>query len=89
MTSSPPCSGGPCDRFRNLVSILNPFVDCCFGFRDIVENALPYPLPGEFGDEPFDEVKPRAGGRRKVQDEALVSCQPVRHGRCLAGAVGV
>src|ERR1035437_3628169 len=32
-------SGGPCERFRILVSMLNPFVDCGFEFRDVVENA--------------------------------------------------
>jgi hypothetical protein len=34
-------SGGPCEGFRILVSILNPFVDCGFEFSYAVENASP------------------------------------------------
>ena len=82
-------SGGPCERFRILVSMLNPFVDCGFEFRDVVENASPYTLSGDFGEEPLDEVDPGAGRRRKVQDEAFVSCQPALHGRCLVSGVVV
>jgi hypothetical protein len=35
-------SGGPRERFRILVSMLNPFGDCGFEFRNVVENASPY-----------------------------------------------
>jgi hypothetical protein len=38
--------GGPCEGFRILVSMLNPFVDCGFEFSDVVENASPYALSG-------------------------------------------
>ena len=51
--------------------MVNPFVDCGFELRDVVENASPYTLSGDFGEEPLDEVEPRAGRRREVQDEAL------------------
>ena len=82
-------SGGPCERFRILVSMLNPFVDCGFEFRDVVENTSPYTLSGDFSEEPLDEVEPGAGRRREVQDKAFVSCQPALHGRCLVGGVVV
>jgi hypothetical protein len=39
-----------------------------------VENASPYTLSGDFGEEPLDEVEPGAGCWREVQDEAFVSC---------------
>jgi hypothetical protein len=32
----------PCEWFRILVSMLNPFLDCGFELRDVVENASPY-----------------------------------------------
>jgi hypothetical protein len=67
-------SGGPRERFRIVVSMLNPFVDRGFEFRDVVENASPYTLSGDFGEEPLDEVEPGAGCWREVQDEAFVSC---------------
>jgi hypothetical protein len=82
-------SGGPCERFRILVSMLNPFVDCGFEFRDVVENTSPYTLSGDFGEEPLDEVEPGAGRPCEVQDEAFVSCQPALHSRCLVGGVVV
>ena len=66
--------------------MLNPFVDCSFELRDVVENASPYTLPGDFGEEPLDEVEPGAGRRPEVQDEAFMSCQPAFHGRCFVGA---
>ena len=50
-------SGGPCERFRILVSMLNPFVDCGFEFRDVVENTSPYTLSGDFSEEPLDEIE--------------------------------
>ena len=81
--------GGPCEWFRILVSMLNPFVDCGFEFRDVVENASPYTLSGDFGEEPLDEVEPGAGRRREVQDEAFASCQPAFHDRCFVGSVVV
>ena len=82
-------SGGPCEGFRILVSMLNPFVDCGFEFSDVVEYAPPYTLSGDFGEEPLDEVEPGAGRRREVQDKVFVSCQPALHGRCLVGGVVV
>jgi hypothetical protein len=82
-------SGGPFERFRILVSMVNPFVDCGFEFRDVVENASPYTLSGDFGEEPLDEIEPGAGRRREVRDKAFVSCQPALHGRCLVGGVVV
>jgi hypothetical protein len=69
--------------------MFNPFVDCGFEFSDVVENASPYALSGDFGEEPLDEVEPGAGRRREVQDEAFVSRQPALHGRCLVGSVVV
>ena len=42
-------SGGPWERFRILVSMLNPFVDCGLDFSDVVENASPYTVSGNFG----------------------------------------
>jgi hypothetical protein len=81
--------GDPRERFRILVSMLNPFVDCGFEFRNVVENASPYTLSGDFGEEPLDEVEPGAGRRREVQDEAFASCQPAFHGRYFVGGVVV
>ena len=69
--------------------MVNPIVECGFELRDVVENASPYTLSGDFGEEPLDEVEPRAGRRREVQDEAFASCQPALHGRCLVGGVVV
>src|ERR1700737_5337516 len=63
--------------------------DCGLEFRDVVENASPYTLSGDFGEEPLDEVEPGAGRRREVQDEAFASCQPAFHGRCFVGGVVV
>ena len=82
-------SGGPCERFRIFVSMFNPFVDCGFEFRDVVENTSPYTLSGDFSEEPLDEIEPGAGRRSEVQDKAFVSCQPALHGRCLVGGVVV
>ena len=79
----------PCEWFRILVSMLNPFLDCGFELRDVVENASPYTLSGDFGEEPLDEVESGAGRRREVQDEAFMSCQPAFHGRCLVGGIVV
>jgi hypothetical protein len=70
--------GGPCEGFRILVS--NPFVDCGFEFSDIVENASPYALSVDFGEEPLDEIEPGPGHRREVQDEACLANQPFTAG---------
>ena len=35
-------------------------------FRDVVENASPYTLSGDFGEEPLDEVEPGAGRKYTV-----------------------
>ena len=67
--------------------MLNPFVDCGLEFRDVVENASPYTLSGDFGEEPLDEVEPGAGRRREVQDETFASFQPAFHCRCFVGGV--
>src|SRR5450631_2384871 len=56
---------------RILVSMLNPFVDCGFEFRDVVENTSPYTLSGDFSEAPLDEIEPGAGRRSEVQDKAL------------------
>ena len=69
--------------------MLNPFVDCGFEFRDVVENTSPYTLSGDFSEAPLDEIEPGAGRRSEVQDKAFVSCQPALHGRCLVGGVVV
>ena len=58
--------------------MLNPFVDCGFEFRDVVENASPYTLSGDFGEEPLDKVEPGVGRRREVQDEAFVNHRRTR-----------
>jgi hypothetical protein len=63
--------GGSCEWFRILVSMLNPFVDCGFEFRDVVENASPYTLSGDFGEEPLDEVEPGAGRGVKCKMKRL------------------
>jgi hypothetical protein len=64
-------SGGPRERFRILVSMLNPFGDCGFEFRNVVENASPYTLSRDFGEEPLDEVEPGAGRRRECKMKRL------------------
>jgi hypothetical protein len=38
-----------------------PSADLGFEFSDVVENASPYALSGDFGEEPLDEVEPGAG----------------------------
>jgi hypothetical protein len=63
--------GYPFEGLRVLVAMLNPFVDRSFKFRDIMENTSSNALARDLGEEPFDEIKPRAGCWREVELETL------------------
>ena len=55
-----------------MVAMLDPFVDRGFEFRDIVEDASADALARDLGEEPVDEIEPRAGCRR-VNSLAIVT----------------
>ncbi len=79
--------GDPCEGLRVLVAMLDPFVDRGFEFRDIVEVASADALARDLGEEPLDEIEPRAGCRREVQLETLVPGEPALHLLCLVRGV--
>src|SRR6202035_5279008 len=67
--------------------MLDPFVDRCFEFRDIVEDASADALARDLGEEPLDEIEPRTGCRREMQLETLVPGEPALHLLCLVRGV--
>jgi hypothetical protein len=77
----------PCEGLRVLVSMLDPFSDRPLELGNIAEGSSPYTLSNDFGEQTFDQVEPGAGCRREVQLEALMSRQPVLHGRCFVSGV--
>ena len=69
--------------------MLDPLVNRCLEFGDVVEGPSPDALASDFGEEPLDQVKPGTGCRPEVQREAFVSRQLALHGRRLVGGVVV
>ena len=79
--------GYPCEGLWVLVAMLNPFVDQVFKFCDITEDASSDALARDLGEEPLDEIEPRAGCWREVELETLVSGEPALHLLCLVCGV--
>jgi hypothetical protein len=79
--------GGPCEGCRHQVCFLNEAVDGGLEIDDGAEDAALQSSPGELGEEAFHRVEPGAGGRREVEDEALVPGQPSEDARVGVGFV--
>jgi hypothetical protein len=63
--------------------LLNPFADRVFKFRDIMEHASSDALARDLGEEPLDEIDPRAGCWGEVELETLLPGEPALHLLCL------
>jgi hypothetical protein len=63
--------------------LLNPFTDRVFKFRDIMEHASSDALARDLGEEPLDEIDPRAGCWGEVELETLLPGEPALHLLCL------
>jgi hypothetical protein len=79
--------GCPCEGLRVLVAMIDPFMDRGFEFRDIMEDAASDALARDLGEEPLNEIEPRAGCWREVQLETLVPGEPPLHILCLVSGV--
>jgi hypothetical protein len=66
---------------------LNPFADRVFKFRDIMEHASSDALARDLGEEPLDEIHPRAGCWGEVELETLLPGEPALHLLCLVRSV--
>src|ERR1019366_7540420 len=75
--------GCPCEGLRVLIAMIDPFMDRGFEFRDIMEHASSDALARDLGEEPLDEIDPRAGCWGEVELETLLPGEPALHLLCL------
>jgi len=69
--------GAPDERPRVLgIVFTDEAVDGGLQIDDGMEDAVLEPAPGEFGEEAFDGVEPRARGRREVEAPARMAGEP-------------
>ncbi len=81
--------GGPGEGFGGFVGVCDEAVDSSLEIDEGMEDTALEPPLGEFGEEAFDGVEPRAGCRREVKCEALVAVEPSPDLRMLMGGVVV
>ncbi len=72
---------------KGFGSWLRCSMDRVFKFRDIMENASSDALACDLGEEPLDEIEPRAGCWGEVELETLVPGEPALHFLCLVRGV--
>ena len=80
---------GPDERLGLVVGLGDEAVDGGLQFDDRGEDATLEPLPGELGKPALDCVGPRARGRREVEADAGMACEPVAHLGVLMGSIVV
>ncbi len=73
------CGGCPYERFWILIMRLDEFFDGPFQTRDALEDAAAQTFPSELAEEAFDDIEPRATGRREMDMKAGVSFQLILH----------
>ena len=79
--------GGPCEGLGVGIMLVEEAVDCGLEIDDGSEDApLESPL-GQFCEEPFDGVQPRARGRREVERPAGMRRQPFSDFQMLVSSV--
>src|ERR1041384_5734658 len=67
---------GPDEWFGLIVVLPEVTVDCGLKVDNRSEDAAPNALAGEFGEEAFDGIEPRAGFRSEVEGPAQVPGEP-------------
>ena len=67
---------GPCEGLWRLVCLGEEAVDGSLEIDDGSENAAFQTSLEQLGEVALDGVEPGAGGRREVEDEALMPCEP-------------
>ncbi len=65
----------------------DPFRDDGLELGAAIEGAAAEALPGDLGEEPFDQIEPGAGCWRELRREVYVPGQPALYGRCLVGGI--
>src|SRR5271165_257620 len=70
---------GPCEGLWGLVCLGEEAVDGGLEVDDGSEDAALQSSLGQRGEVTLDGVQPGAGGRREVEDEALVPAEPGAH----------
>src|SRR6266446_5915669 len=83
------CGFGPSEGLGIGVAVRDPVFDRCDEFWHVGERTSPDALAGDLGEQPFDEIEPRAGCRREVEMEPGMALEPALHGGCLMGGVVV
>ena len=78
---------GPGEWLWVVVAVFDPVFNRRLEFRHAGECASPDALAGDFGEQPFDEIEPRAGCRREVNMEAGMALEPSLHGGGFVGGV--
>src|SRR6266404_8339863 len=79
--------GRPCEWPRLDVVLDKEAIDCRLQVDNRSEDAALQSALGQFGEEAFDGVEPRARCRREVEREALMPVEPSAHLRMLVGGV--
>ncbi len=73
------CGGCPYERFWILIMRLDEFFDGPFQIGNALEDAAAQTFPSELAEEAFDDIEPRATGRREMDMKAGVSFQLILH----------